>query len=408
LAKRPAKPTRDNTNPDLLSGCRKESTPSGTLPDDDLTETVRRAVRNELSDLLLVDDLSRKVETAVLDRFAPWWKFTRLLLLLLSVIFSMVVLIGLMFGVGSHKDVQDKLVIATERVASLQRMAEDYQKQLQEGKRQVAKIISEAKDLHSETKALRDEARTAQNQLHEMKVVREHLQKLTQRIEFVENGYMSVEMKRYVTETIQSYRDYLLPLGIVPETSVITVEVDASNDAIPCYDPNANRLDLSPGCVKDVDLVRRFYTISLLNKYADFGAIRSGLAFYFPCAARNDPQFAQTYAVLPNVTRSNRLNPRNLRYQRRFSDLPKDAMPEDYGEIWAGALWEIRGLLGAEKADPLVAETVRNFSPHGYGPAEEQRFVYELIQGARKLDEGKWVQEIHQILERRGWNLRSP
>jgi hypothetical protein len=82
-------------------------------------------------------------------------------------------------------------------------------------------------------------------------------------------------------------------------------------------------------------------------------------------------------------------------------------MAEDYGEVWAGAFWDIRELLGSQPADRLIGETARAFSPQGSGLAEEQRFVDELIQQTKNVEAGKWVQDVRRIFEGRGWVFQS-
>jgi hypothetical protein len=261
------------------------------------------------------------------------------------------------------------------------------------------------KRLHTMEQDLQRIATEANQAVEQSEATRMHLKSLVQRIEFVRNDYMTKERQHTLRDTIEAYREYLQSLNLFPSLSVIQVEVTNDVKGWPHYLPDLTRLVLDPLSIQDPDLVCRFYTAHLFPKYAQLPAIRSGLAFYFPCSRRNTPRFAEKYARLPNAPRHNRLKPRNLDYQFKFSDIPKDALEEDSGEVWAAAFWEIRCLLGQGPADRLIAETARVYSPPPPEPFNESGFVNELLRQSDALDEGTQAQIVRAVFERRGWKF---
>ncbi len=248
-----------------------------------------------------------------------------------------------------------------------------------------------------------------QGHIDQARALRDHLQRIIQVTRFVptetNEKHMTPDIRRSLEKTISEYRDYLLKLRIVPDATVLEVDVDSKYAGIPGRNPLTNTLQLDPLAAQDSDLVCRFYTQSLFPQLARVRMVISGLAFYFPCSWQNDARFAETYAGIVGAVPHSRLNERDLRTLRRFSDL-SDADPEEvWGEIWGAIFWHIREILGQPEADHLIAKTALDFIPRGLGPSEERRFVTELLEKARLVDGGKRVSEIKGVLEKSGWKF---
>jgi hypothetical protein len=260
---------------------------------------------------------------------------------------------------------------------------------------------------------LRAEASSRQEEfqglVEKAQALRDHLQKIIQVTRFVSSDsnvdILTPELKRHLEATISGYRDYLLALRIVPRQSVLEIHVDPKWALMPGLEADRNRLQLDPYHAQDVDLVCRFYSASLFPTMVDVNAIRSGLAYYFPCSWQNDPRFAEKYSSLPTAARHIRLDERDLKTPRRFSQLSGSFQAEAWGEFWGATFWDIREKLGQERTDKLIAKTVLEFTPRGSGIDEERRFVGDLLKNARYADGGKWGAAVKEIFEKRGWQF---
>jgi hypothetical protein len=116
----------------------------------------------------------------------------------------------------------------------------------------------------------------------------------------------------------------------------------------------------------DPDVLLREYSHHVLiearpkGRNEVFGSIQSGLADYLPCSFAGRPLFAAKAAPVFNRLFKQALFPNG--YVRRMdNDVPLDlgqtvVAKQPMGEAWGGAFWEIRALLGAGAADPLLFE----------------------------------------------------
>ncbi len=69
--------------------------------------------------------------------------------------------------------------------------------------------------------------------------------------------------------------------------------------------------------------------------------------------------------------------------------------------MWGAVLWHVRELLGADKADPLIAETWRAVRQEtGKGNAYAS-FANTLLQQSASVDGGKYTAQIRSIFEQR-------
>gem|GEM_PF-1246344 len=270
-----------------------------------------------------------------------------------------------------------------------------------------------AKEMEKVSGELRVEADSRRKEFQEhvdkAQALRDHLQKIIQITRFVSSdsnsNILTPELKRHLEATIFGYRDYLIALRIVPLQSVLEIHVDPKWANMPGFEADRNRLQLDPYHARDEDLVCRFYSASLFPTMVDLNAIRSGLAYYFPCSWQNDPRFAEKYANLPTAARHIRLDERDLKTPRRLSELREPFQEEAWGEVWGATFWEMRETLGQERADKLIARTVLEFTPSSRGSEEEHRFVEELLKNARYTDGGKWGATVRAIFEKRGWKF---
>jgi hypothetical protein len=208
-----------------------------------------------------------------------------------------------------------------------------------------------------------------------------------------------------------SYRSYLQKLGYVSTTGHVSVAVDPQeNNAY--YDGARNLIVLGKPFASDTDVIFREYTHHALQSVASvpleqpvWAALESALADHFPCSFSNDASFGEKSAPELRKLYGHRFDKpyiRNLKNNRNFSAMSMRSSPQDVGEIWSGAFWEIRELLGQETADTLLFSTWVALRSSDTLNDPSSHFAHTLLETAQSLQGGTQTDHIRVVLERRG------
>lgn len=122
------------------------------------------------------------------------------------------------------------------------------------------------------------------------------------------------------------------------------------------YDPSGNSIYLGDGTLKDpaheADVVMHEYGHAVVHNTAsrDFAtsALDEGYADYFTCSLHNDPLLGEWWM------------PPYLRNLDNDLVYPYDMVGEGHhdGQIWSGALWDIRSIYGADVSDRIALGTL--------------------------------------------------
>jgi hypothetical protein len=243
--------------------------------------------------------------------------------------------------------------------------------------------------------------------VQEVKIIREE-------IEVEPSGHLTTESHRSLASALSSFQAYLQALGYKASGGRVRVRVEPRlKDAY--YDGSENRIVLGPTLAPDKDVAFREYAHHALISQAkateaswDWDSVRasieSGLADYFACSFGDDPLVAQVWA------RSSQNKPyiRNLDNRRAFDDLPPDAGRKDVGEVWGGAFWELRTLLGPAVADKLLFSTWAALEPSETQGDGAVHFAEKLLTMLATVEMEAHVDRVGSIFERRGLRLRAP
>lgn len=135
-------------------------------------------------------------------------------------------------------------------------------------------------------------------------------------------------------------------------------------------------------------IVKLFYS-------SESGAMNEGQADYFACSLSNDPKYGEWVASKMGQPYERTIE-NNLHY-------PEDIKGEVHadGQLWSGALWELRTALGADIADLLI------FKSFYYLKSGSPRFmngVNAILTADKNLFGGKHAKDITAIFDRRGFN----
>jgi hypothetical protein len=95
----------------------------------------------------------------------------------------------------------------------------------------------------------------------------------------------------------------------------------------------------------------------------------------------------------------------NERHFTEFANIEKLQFPCKGAEIWGGAFWKIRRLLGRKEADTLLFETWRDASSSRDENVSAEQFLTVLMSRSQHSLQATQVEGIQQILKKRGFPL---
>lgn len=166
---------------------------------------------------------------------------------------------------------------------------------------------------------------------------------------------------------------------------------------------------IDPRLAGDVDAPRREYTHHVLYSKNRLGVsdqnqpmqqIESALADYFPCSFSDRPSFGEIVAAVMN------LGPylRNLNNSRKFDETPElGGEVHERGEIWGGAFWELRSLLGRDLADRLLARAWQSMAWPIAERDTARKFIDAVLLNAREIASDRQVAAISATFRKRGF-----
>ena len=224
-------------------------------------------------------------------------------------------------------------------------------------------------------------------------------------------------LQRKLELVLASYHGYLQFLGFVPGENALRVYIQPDYDNAH-YEPATKRLVFGPNFLDDSDVPYREYTHHALmarftTDYAAWSleglALESGLGDYFPCSFNDDPLLGEVVAVKlrEKYGADSFPNPylRNLDNHLRFDELGSNALQWHVGEVWGGAFWDIRRLLGATEADKLLFLTWTGLEPDAPVHLTPTSFVQKLLATHAATSPTNRRAEIEAIFEQRGVKL---
>jgi hypothetical protein len=266
-----------------------------------------------------------------------------------------------------------------------------------------------AEKLKSEVDAFEKEYAALRARLPEIAAVQEELKGLSNRVAdlekigFTPTSKISAESKTQLQRNMSRFQDYLKGLGYRGTAVSIDFDIRQKIDdpgKIAYYDPGKQLMVIDSGYAADTAVFYREYMHHVLNlvgirKFSEivppsFIALESGLAWYFPCSFMDNPTPAK-HATSWDLTK-----------KRSFTELRPDrnSAEIDGAEIWGGAFWELRQILGKSVADKLLYDAWFRLMAENTITNPAAGFVDKL------LDLDKVNQEkIRAVFTRRGFSF---
>jgi len=129
--------------------------------------------------------------------------------------------------------------------------------------------------------------------------------------------------------------------------------------------------------------------------------IESGLADYFPCSYADRSYFGEIVAAVLNLGRP---YTRNLNNSRKFDETPElEGEVHERGEIWGGAFWQLRSVLGRDLADRLLARAWQSMAWPITEPETARKFIDAVLLNAKDIASDQKVAEIRTTFRKRGF-----
>src|SRR5262249_52290591 len=172
-------------------------------------------------------------------------------------------------------------------------------------------------------------------------------------------------------------RGYLQTLGFKPQGGNVDVDIQENMEmpgTVAWYDEQRHRMVIDAKYAADTDLLLREYSHRVLysqtpvdtekatnfdQDWAYYG-IESALATYLPCSFQNKSSEGEISTSI-----SSHFIAYHLENKRKFAELkPNMSSARLEGiEVWGGAFWEMRGVLGRARADKLLLQTWFDITP---------------------------------------------
>ena len=228
---------------------------------------------------------------------------------------------------------------------------------------------------------------------------------------FVPSAALTPTLQKTLEGSLEKFKPYLVNLGFVVPPDTIAVKISTGTEATEnwaaAWDPATHSILVASAFAgDDVTVLRQFSHVVLLQDPSpdySYDAIESGLATYYPCSFTDNPVLGGKVSAAGKKL----FPPQDLRKRRKFSEIRvKDwgSVQNDGSEVWGGALWEIRHLVGREAADRLIASTWQAPTPTKDGKAYAS-FANRLLVNSKSIEDGRYTEQIREIFQGRGLGL---
>ena len=212
---------------------------------------------------------------------------------------------------------------------------------------------------------------------------------LKETINFKPSNALTPQIQKELQNTLDLFRQYLKKIGFPISEGQVDIEVRA-NEPFPHYEGSKRLIVVSAEFAEEPYVSLREYmhhalTVSQnLESYQRWPpilmSIESGLADYFSGSYVDNPilgeKASKYYATLTNQA-FNKPYIRNIKNARKFTE--KTTASQDEGEIWGGAFWDIRELLGQTAADKLLFLTWQALQQNELADPTGNCFVSRLL-----------------------------
>ena len=373
-----------------------ESRPILDLADPHIRKGLQDAVKDQLKDQKVVEI---EITQAIAARLSDWAKLFGFFVGIPLAVFAIVL------GFLGFKTFSDFASV----VDKAQR---DVTGSLQQAQREADTLRTEADSLKADYQNLKTQFGDIRTLSQEVVALSATVKQLSDKIGFKPSKALTSELQSNLSRTLTGFQEYLQKLGYRSKAGKVDVFVDsaANNEFNAFYDPSKNLIVIGASIAEDSDTaLRAFAHHALMTTQKsmvpdDYASIESGLADYFSCSFRNNPLIGEKSARVLQKHLGKRFDKayiRNLDNVRKFHEASPGSAHQDEGEIWGGAFWDIRKLLGQDAADKVLFVSWASAQIDKKSNARIS-FVRWILQTSQSLVEKKHIDQIRLIFESRG------
>lgn len=381
---------------------------TATAAADAVQRQIAQAIEGRFKDVRLLE-----VETAqaIAGRLLDWAKTFAFIV---GIPLALAAAVLGWFGIRTYNDFAALIARTRSEVELLVSTAQtDIGSRLEAADRGAREIEATAATLQEEYAGLQARLAEVSELAREVEALAGKVERIEEQIGFKPSAALSPALKESLEDALARFRTYLTGLGYQPQAGRIEVFVDPEVQDNAYYDGRKNQIVIAPAFAVDPDVIYRSYTHHALStvREVDYGkrqlaAIESGLADYFPCSFKNHPRLGEKLVSVLRERRGaaglDRPALRDLANERRFDELDAGAVSQDAGEVWGGAFWAMRALLGPERADRLLFEVWRQ-EELGAEPANSlwSRFAGAIVARVSAQSTAD-AEAVHALFEARG------
>ena len=230
---------------------------------------------------------------------------------------------------------------------------------------------------------------------------------------FVPSPALSEDLKTQLNKSLSGFRTYLSSIGFASDTRPISIDIrpgtivqEQEGSGVALWLPKTNTMAVASAFAADQPSVMRQLAHPLIDLRLGYDsrhywAIESGLASYFPCSFVSEPVLGG------HASEAGRriFPPQDLRTQRKFGEIDLSdwaSVQNDGSEIWGGALWRIREIMGQSQGDRIIALAWRDLLAQK--PEDARAYVAfgtVLVNRSSAID-NKYTSPVRSALEQRG------
>ena len=287
--------------------------------------------------------------------------------------------------------------------SDFKKLAESAGDEIKKEKEAASAQINDVKKLMAEADTLKPQIATLKLSMGQ---VTERVDRIEKAVIFQKSEALTPELQKTLEDTVEAFRSHLRQIGFPTGGSPVPVSVDPTL-VNAHYDAGKNEIVIGALLVNDPDVAVREYArhvVEHMHPDGSYTAILSGLADYLTCsfndraklAEKSAPAFGRKYARQGYL--------RTMDNRRTFDELGPAAEMHDVGEVWGGAFWEIRALLGANDGNRLLLTACKETPAKEDSPQSRVEFARAVVRLARR-DHAMHAADIQAIFQRRGLAL---
>jgi hypothetical protein len=371
-------------------------------------DEVEAALNQRLKDQKLVET---EAAEAVVAKLSDWAKLFGFFVGIPLALFA--VALGF-FGVKSFADLSDLIngvqQSVTREFAQVQGRTALLRKETDTLRARAEAIRQEAEAVDAGYRKLKEQFADVSGLAAEVKTLSTKVDEI-EKIAFEPSRALTPDLEKRLTALLASFQVYMQRTGFTSKGGVKVLLQDEaqSHGAIAYYDPAQNCMFVQAAYASDSDAVFRQYAHHVLLAHQDqamqshaYASIESGLAFYYPCSFNNNSKFGAESARIAGVS-VGRPYIADLASQLSFDKAYEQMHPTQAGEVWGGALWELRDLLGKERADTMLFRAWTALKSDEMQGDDGKMFVRSILRQETELSlPADTASQIQSIFARRG------